>query len=160
AVILGKTNLSEWANIRSNSSVSGWSAVGGLVHNPYVLDHNACGSSSGTGAGIAASLAAVGIGTGTDRAGTCPSSIHRPVGINPTVGLASRTYVVPISHSQDTPGPMGRSVQDVAAVLSVIAGSDPKDPATADADAHKTDYLAALDANSLRGKRIGVLRFE
>lgn len=160
ALILGKTNLSEWANIRSSQSTSGWSGVGGLTRNPYVLDRNACGSSSGTGAGIAASLAAVGIGTETDGSVTCPASINGLVGLKPTVGLVSRTYVVPISHSQDTPGPMGRSVTDIATLLNVIAGSDPTDPATHDADAHKVDYVAALNANSLQGKRIGVLRFE
>ena len=159
AVILGKTNLSEWANIRSANSTSGWSAVGGLTRNPYALDRNACGSSSGSGAAVAASLAAAAIGTETDGSITCPSAVNGLVGIKPTVGLISRTYVVPISHSQDTPGPMGRSVADVAAVLSAIAGSDPADAATAQADAHRTDYVAALNANSLQGKRIGVLRF-
>ena len=160
AVILGKTNLSEWANIRDTHSTSGWSAVGGLTRNPYALDRNACGSSSGSGAAAAASLAAAAIGTETDGSITCPSAINGLVGIKPTVGLVSRTYVVPISHSQDTPGPMGRTVADVAAVLNVIAGSDPADAATHDADAHRVDYLAALNADSLRGKRIGVLRFE
>ena len=124
AVILGKTNLSEWANIRSSRSVSGWSGVGGLVKNPYVLDRNACGSSSGTGAAIAASLAVVGVGTETDGSVTCPSAMNGLAGIKPTVGLVSRTHIVPISHSQDTAGPMGRSVADVAAMLTVMAGSD------------------------------------
>jgi amidase len=159
AVILGKTNLSEWANIRSSASTSGWSAVGGLTRNPYALDRNACGSSSGSGTAAAASLAAITIGTETDGSITCPSAIAGLVGIKPTVGLVSRTHVVPISHSQDTAGPMGRNVADVAAVLSVIAGSDPADAATAEADARRADYVAALDANSLQGKRIGVLRF-
>jgi len=159
AIILGKTNLSEWANIRSTASTSGWSAVGGLTHNPYALDRNACGSSSGSGAAAAASLAAITIGTETDGSVVCPSAINGLVGIKPTVGLVSRTYVVPISHSQDTPGPMGRSVTDVATVLNVIAGSDPADAATHDADAHRVDYVAALDAHALQGKRIGVLRF-
>lgn len=159
AIVLGKTNLSEWANIRSSASTSGWSAVGGLTRNPYALDRNACGSSSGSGAAAAASLAAITIGTETDGSIVCPSAINGLVGIKPTVGLVSRTYVVPISHSQDTPGPMGRSVSDVAAVLSVIAGSDPTDAATAEADARRVDYVAALDANSLQGRRIGVLRF-
>jgi amidase len=159
AIILGKTNLSEWANIRSSHSVSGWSAIGGLVKNPYVLDHTPSGSSSGTAAAVAASLAAVGVGTETDGSITSPSSISGLVGIKPTVGLVSRTYVVPISHSQDTPGPIGRSVADVAALLTVLAGSDPADPATRDADAHKRDYVAALKGASLRGKRLGVLRF-
>src|ERR1700722_8738799 len=159
AIILGKTNLSEWANIRSSHSVSGWSAIGGLVKNPSVLDHPPSGSSPGTAAAVAASLAAVGVGTETDGSITSPSSISGLVGIKPTVGLVSRTYVVPISHSQDTPGPIGRSVADVAALLTVLAGSDPADPATRDADAHKRDYVAALKGATLRGKRLGVLRF-
>jgi amidase len=159
AVVLGKTNLSEWANIRSSRSISGWSAVGGLVKNPYVLDRNACGSSSGTGAAIAASLAAVGIGTETDGSVTCPSAVGGLAGLKPTVGLVSRTHVVPISHSQDTPGPMGRSVEDIAALLTAMAGSDPADPATADADTHRTDYVAGLAGATLRGKRLGVLTF-
>jgi len=159
AIILGKTNLSEWANIRSTHSISGWSAVGGLVKNPYSLDRNACGSSSGTGAAIAASFAAAGVGTETDGSVVCPSSLNGLVGLKPTVGLVSRTHVVPISHSQDTPGPMARSVADVALLLGGMAGSDPADPATRDADAHATDYAAALAGATLRGKRIGVLRF-
>jgi amidase len=159
AVILGKTNLSEWANIRSNHSISGWSGVGGLVKNPYALDRNACGSSSGTGAAIAASLAAVGVGTETDGSVTCPSAFGALAGLKPTVGLVSRTHVIPISHSQDTPGPMGRSVTDIAILLTAMAGSDPADPATAAADAHKADYAAALTGASLKGKRLGVLTF-
>jgi amidase len=159
AIVLGKTNLSEWANARSSASISGWSAVGGLVKNPYALDRNACGSSSGTAAAIAASLAAVGVGTETDGSVTCPSSMNGLVGLKPTVGLISRAGVVPISHVQDTPGPMGRSVADVAAVLTVIAGTDPRDPATHDADAHKTDYGAGLSTASLAGMRLGVLGF-
>jgi len=159
AIILGKTNLSEWANIRSSHSVSGWSAIGGLVKNPYVLDHTPSGSSSGTAAAIAASLAAVGVGTETDGSITSPSSVNGLVGIKPTVGLVSRTYVVPISHSQDTPGPIGRSVADVATLLTALAGSDPADPATHEADAHKRDYVAALKGATLRGKRLGLLRF-
>jgi amidase len=159
AIILGKTNLSEWANIRSTHSISGWSALGGLVKNPYALDRTPSGSSSGTGAAIAASLAAVGVGTETDGSVVSPSSLMGLVGMKPTVGLVSRTHVVPISHSQDTPGPMGRSVADVATLLTVMAGSDPADPATKDADVHKRDYLAALSGASLRGKRLGLLRF-
>jgi amidase len=159
AIILGKTNLSEWANIRSSHSTSGWSAVGGLTRNPYALDRNACGSSSGSGAAAAASLAAITIGTETDGSITCPASINGLVGIKPTVGLVSRTHVVPISHSQDTAGPMGRSVADVAAVLTIIAGSDPADAATAEADARRQDYVAALNPNALQGRRIGVVRF-
>jgi amidase len=156
AIVLGKTNLSEWANFRSSGSISGWSSVGGLVKNPYALDRSACGSSAGTGAAIAASLAAVGIGTETDGSITCPSSMNGLVGLKPTLGLISRARVVPLSHDQDTPGPMGRSVADVAAVLDVLAGSDPNDPATAAADKHKTDYLAAIAHSSLAGKRFGV----
>jgi len=159
AIVLGKTNLSEWANFRSNASISGWSAVGGLVKNPYALDRSACGSSSGTGAAIAASLAAVGVGTETDGSVTCPSSVNGLVGLKPTLGLVSRAHVVPLSHDQDTPGPIGRSVADVAALLNVIAGSDPLDPATAGADAHKRDYPAALAGATLRGKRLGVLKY-
>ena len=159
AVILGKTNLSEWANIRSARSISGWSGVGGLVKNPYVLDRNACGSSSGTGAAVAADLAAAGVGTETDGSVTCPSAVNGLVGLKPTVGLVSRTHIVPISHSQDTAGPMARSVADAATLLTAMAGSDPADPATAGADAHKTDYVAALASASLHGKRLGVLRY-
>jgi amidase len=159
AVILGKTNLSEWANIRSSRSISGWSAVGGLVKNPYVLDRGACGSSAGTGAAIAASLAAAGVGTETDGSVVCPSSISGLVGLKPTLGLISRTHVVPISHSQDTPGPMGRSVEDVAILLTAMAGSDAADSATAPADAHRSDYASALTGATLKGKRLGVLSF-
>ena len=159
AVILGKTNLSEWANIRSSNSTSGWSAVGGLTRNPHALDRNACGSSSGSGAAVAAGLAPAAIGTETDGSITCPAAINGIVGFKPTVGLVSRTHIVPISHSQDTAGPMTRTVEDAAMVLSVIAGTDPMDPATAEADAHKVDYRAALDAGSLNGARIGVMRF-
>lgn len=159
AVILGKANLSEWANIRTARSVSGWSGVGGLVKNPYALDRSACGSSSGTGAAVAASLAAVGVGTETDGSVTCPAAFAALVGLKPTVGLVSRTRVVPISHSQDTPGPMGRSVEDVALLLTAMAGSDPADPATAAADAHRTDYAAGLAGASLKGKRLGILTY-
>ena len=159
AIILGKTNLSEWANIRSTHSISGWSGVGGLVKSPYALDRNACGSSSGTGTAVAASLGAVGVGTETDGSVTCPSSFAALVGLKPTVGLVSRTYVVPISHSQDTPGPMARSVADAALLLTAMAGSDPKDAASAAADAHKADYVAALRGATLSGKRLGVLRY-
>ncbi len=159
AIILGKTNLSEWANIRSSHSISGWSAVGGQTHNPYSLDRNACGSSSGSGAAVAAGIVRFAIGTETDGSVTCPASLNGIVGLKPTVGLVSRTYIVPISHSQDTAGPMTDNVRDAAELLTVIAGSDPRDPATRDADRHKTDYAAALDPGSLKGKRIGVLRF-
>ncbi|MFL6759887.1 amidase [Sphingomonas sp.] len=159
AIILGKTNLSEWANIRSNNSISGWSAVGGVVHNPWALDRDSCGSSSGSGAAVAAGFVRFAIGTETNGSVTCPSSINGIVGLKPTVGLVSRTHVVPISHTQDTPGPMTPTVREAAELLSVIAGSDPADPATRDADKHKRDYAAALDANALKGKRIGVMRF-
>jgi amidase len=157
AIILGKTNLSEWANIRSSHSISGWSAMGGLVKNPYVLDRSACGSSSGSGAAVAASLGAAAIGTETDGSLVCPGSLDGVVSLKPTVGLVSRTHVVPISHSQDTPGPMGRDVADVATLLTAIAGTDSADKATANANAHKTDYLAAIAHAAVRGKRIGIL---
>ena len=159
AVIVGKTNLSEWANIRSNRSISGWSAVGGQTRNPWALDRNPCGSSSGSGAAVAAGLVRLAIGTETDGSVTCPASINGIVGLKPTVGLVSRTHIVPISHSQDTAGPMTASVVEAAELLSAIAGSDPADPATLEADKHKRNYAASLDANSLKGKRIGVMRF-
>ncbi len=159
AGIVGKTNLSEWANIRSSNSISGWSAVGGLTRNPHALDRNTCGSSSGSGAAVAAGLAPAAIGTETDGSIVCPAAINGIVGFKPTVGLVSRTHIVPISHSQDTAGPMTRTVEDAAIVLSVIAGSDPADAATVEADARKVDYRAALDADSLRKTRIGVARF-
>ena len=159
AVIVGKTNLSEWANIRSNSSISGWSAVGGQTRNPWALDRNPCGSSSGSGAAVAAGLVRLAIGTETDGSVTCPAAINGIVGLKPTVGLVSRTHIVPISHSQDTPGPMTASVREAAELLTAIAGSDPADPATREADKRKKDYAADLDANALKGKRIGVMRF-
>src|SRR5689334_18831710 len=159
AVILGKTNLSEWANIRSSHSISGWSAVGGQTHNPWALDRNSCGSSSGSAAAVAAGIVRLAIGTETDGSVTCPASINGIVGLKPTVGLVSRKHIVPISHSQDTAGPMTASVREAAELLTVIAGSDPADPATRDADKHKINYAAELDAHSLKGKRIGVMRF-
>ncbi|WP_416336259.1 amidase [Brevundimonas bullata] len=159
AIILGKTNLSEWANIRSSESISGWSAVGGQTRNPYAPERTPCGSSSGSAAAVAIGLAPVAIGTETDGSITCPAAVNGVVGFKPTVGLVSRTHIVPISHSQDTAGPMAVTVEDAAIVLTVIAGSDPADPATVEADARKVDYRAALDANSLRGARIGVMRF-
>ena len=159
-VILGKTNLSEWANIRSTKSASGWSARGGLVKNPYVLDRNACGSSSGTGAAIAANLAAVGVGTETDGSIVCPSAVNALVGIKPTIGLVSRAGVIPIAHSQDTTGPMARTVADAAALLNGMVGIDAKDEAMVSAPAEKVDYSAALNADALRGARIGVARAE
>jgi amidase len=159
AVIVGKTNLSEWANIRSSDSISGWSAVGGQTLNPYDPARTPCGSSSGSGAAVALGLVPVAIGTETDGSITCPASVNGVVGFKPTVGLVSRTHIVPISHSQDTAGPMAATVRDAARVLTVIAGSDPADPATAEADARKVDYAAALDAGALRGACIGVMRF-
>ncbi|MDZ7591991.1 MAG: amidase [Rubrivivax sp.] len=160
AVILGKTNLSAWANFRSEQSISGWSAVGGLTRNPYALDRSPCGSSSGSGVAAAASLAAVTIGTETDGSITCPAAVNGVVGHKPTVGLVSRTHIVPISASQDTAGPMGRSVADVALTLDALAGSDPADARTAEADTRRQAYAAALSTDALRGQRIGVLRFQ
>src|SRR5688572_14313218 len=164
AVIVGKANLSEWANIRSSDSISGWSAIGGQVRNPYALDRNPCGSSSGSGAAVAAGLVSMAIGTETDGSITCPAAINGIVGLKPTVGLVSRTHVIPISASQDTPGPMAASIRDAALLLAAIAGSDPADPATKEADERKDDYVAAIDAEArrpgaLRGARIGVMRF-
>jgi amidase len=157
--ILGKTNLSEWANIRSSNSISGWSAVGGLTPNPYDATRTACGSSSGSAVAVAVGLAPVAVGTETNGSITCPASANGVVGFKPTVGLVSRTHIVPISHSQDTAGPMATTVSDAAQLLTALAGSDPADPATAEADAHKVDFQAALDAGSLNGARIGVMRF-
>lgn len=159
AVIVAKTNLSEWANFRDGDSISGWSAVGGQTRNPHALDRNACGSSTGSGVVVASGMVPAAIGTETNGSITCPASVNGIIGFKPTVGLVSRTYVVPISHSQDTPGPMTRTVRDAARVLTAIAGTDPLDPATKEADARKTDYAAALSDNSLRGRRIGVMRF-
>jgi amidase len=158
AVILGKANLSEWANIRSSRSMSGWSAVGGLVRNPYALDRTVCGSSSGSAAAVAASMAVVAIGTETNGSVTCPASMTGIVGLKPTVGMVSRTHIVPISHSQDTAGPMGRSVRDVAILFSAMVGSDPADPATARADGYRRDFAAALSPGALRGVKVGVRR--
>ena len=158
AVILGKTNLSEWANIRSTRSTSGWSARGGLTRNPYALDRNTSGSSSGSGAAIAASLAAAAVGTETDGSITSPAAVNGLVGVKPTVGLASRAGIVPIAHSQDTPGPMARTVADAAALLTVLAASDPRDDATREAAAHAIDYTRHLDAKALDGARLGVVR--
>jgi len=158
AVILGKTNLSEWANIRSSQSSSGWSAVGGQTKNPYAIDRSPCGSSAGSGAAVAAGLAWAAIGTETDGSITCPSSLNGIVGFKPTVGMVSRTYIVPISVSQDTAGPMANSVADAALLLNAMAGTDPADPATAEADRHKVDFTKGLAKASLAGVRIGVLR--
>jgi len=159
AVIRGKTNLSEWANIRSSHSTSGWSGRGGLTRNPYALDRNPCGSSSGTGAGISANLCAAGIGTETDGSIVCPSSSNGLAGIKPTVGLISRSGIIPISHTQDGAGPMCRTVRDAAILLGALTGVDPADAATA-ASAGKsyTDYTQFCDPNGLKGARIGVAR--
>jgi amidase len=159
AVILGKTNLSEWANIRSTHSTSGWSGRGGLTKNPYALDRNPCGSSSGTGAGISANLCAVGIGTETDGSIVCPSSSNGLAGIKPTVGLVSRGGIIPISHTQDGAGPMCRTVRDAATLLGALTGIDPRDPATAASQGKSfTDYAQFCYPNGLKGARIGVAR--
>lgn len=159
AVILGKTNLSEWANIRSSHSTSGWSGRGGLTKNPYALDRNPCGSSSGTGAGISANFAAAGIGTETDGSIVCPSSSNGLAGIKPTVGLVSRSGIIPISHSQDSAGPMCRTVRDAATLFGALTGVDPEDSATAtSAGKSQTDYTQYCDPNGLKGARIGVAR--
>lgn len=158
-VILGKANLSEWANIRSDDSLSGWSAVGGQARNPYDLARSACGSSSGSAVAVAAGLAAAAVGTETDGSITCPAAINGLVGLKPTVGLVSRRYIVPISETQDTAGPMTRTVTDAANMLTVMAGSDPGDAATAEADARRIDYAAALRPDALKGVRIGVMRY-
>jgi amidase len=171
AVILGKTNLSEWANFRSFFSTSGWSGRGGLTHNPYSLDRNGCGSSTGSAVAASANFAAVSIGTETDGSIVCPGNVNSVVGIKPTVGLTSRAGVVPISHTQDTVGPHGRTVADAAAVLTVIASRtpDPRDPATAGVPlglqgtgrtrpAIPADYTKFVDPNGLRGARVGTTR--
>ena len=159
AVILGKTNLSEWANIRSSHSTSGWSGRGGQTKNPYVLDRNPCGSSSGSGAAVAANFCTVAIGTETDGSIVCPSSANGIVGIKPTVGLTSRAGIIPISHSQDGAGPMARTVSDAAILLGALAGVDPDDSATAGSQGKSyTDYTRFLDPNGLKGTKIGVVR--
>jgi amidase len=159
AVILGKTNLSEWANIRSSHSTSGWSGRGGLTRNPYALDRNPCGSSSGTGAAVSANLCVAGVGTETDGSVVCPSSANGLAGLKPTVGLVSRSGIVPISHSQDTAGQMARTVRDVAILLGVMAGADPQDPVTADSQGKVSpDYTKFLDPAGLKGARLGVVR--
>src|SRR6185369_4990366 len=159
AVILGKTNLSEWANFRSNHSSSGWSGRGGQTKNPYVLDRNPCGSSSGSGAAVAANLSAAAIGTETDGSVVCPSSANSLVGIKPTVGLVSRAGIIPISHSQDTAGPMARTVTDAAILLGALTGEDARDPMTKESRGKAaTDYTKFLDREGLRGMRIGIAR--
>src|SRR5437660_3500107 len=159
AVILGKTNLSEWANIRSSHSSSGWSGRGGLTRNPYALDRNPCGSSSGSGVAVAANLCAAAVGTETDGSIVSPASANGIVGVKPTVGLVSRSGVIPISHSQDTAGPMARTVRDAALLLGALASIDPEDPATmASTGKAVGDYTKALDPNGLRGAKVGVAR--
>ncbi|MCY7314035.1 MAG: amidase, partial [Pseudoxanthomonas sp.] len=159
AVILGKTNLSEWANFRSNRSVSGWSGRGGQTRNPYVLDRNPCGSSSGSAVAVSANLAAAAIGTETNGSIMCPAAVNGVVGLKPTVGLVSRTGVIPISYSQDSPGPITRSVADAALLLTVMAGRDRADLATGQAAWNSApDYFARLNPESLRGARLGLLR--
>ncbi len=159
AVILGKTNLSEWANIRSNRSTSGWSGRGGQTRNPYALDRNPCGSSSGSGVAVSANQCAVAVGTETSGSIICPSTTNGIVGIKPTVGLVSRSAVIPIAHSHDTAGPMARTVADAAALLSVLAAYDPQDSATAPLrDQPAVDYTRFLDPAALRGARLGVVR--
>ena len=164
AVLLGKTNLSEWANFRSGKSCSGWSSRGGQTKNPYIIDHNPCGSSSGSGVAVAANLCTVAIGTETDGSITCPASVNGTVGIKPTVGLLSRSGIIPISHTQDTAGPLARTVKDAAILLGILAGIDKEDEKTMSAvqaenkneDRPVIDYTKFLDANGLKGKRIGI----
>jgi amidase len=159
AVILGRTNLSEWANFRSTRSTSGWSSRGGQTKSPYVLDRNPCGSSAGTGTAIAASLGAVGVGTETDGSIICPAAVSGLVGLKPTVGVVSRRGIIPISVSQDTAGPMGRTVADVALLMNGLAAVDEADPAGAGADGKiPADYLTFLNRDALRGRRFGLLR--
>ena len=159
AILLGKANLSEWANFRSTHSTSGWSGRGGQAKNPYVLDRNPCGSSSGSGGAVSANLCALAVGTETDGSIVCPSSANGIVGIKPTLGLVSRAGIIPIAHSQDTAGPMTRTVRDAATMLNVLAGIDPRDPATLSSRSWgQVDYRRYLDPNGLRGARIGVAR--
>jgi len=159
AVILGKTNLSEWANVRAYGSMWGWSAVGGQTHNPYALDRAPGGSSAGSAVAVAAGMVDAAIGTETDGSITIPASLNGIVGVKPTVGLVSRAYIIPISHSQDTAGPMAKDVLTAARLLAVMVGSDTNDPSTLRADAHVVNYVASLRVDALKGARIGVLRF-
>jgi len=159
AIILGKTNLSEWADLRSGQATSGWSAVGGLARNPYALDRSACGSSSGSGVAVAAGLAAAAVGTETDGSITCPSSMNGLTGLKPSVGQIPRTYVVPIAHSQDTPGPIARTAADAALMMAVMSGPDPRDPASLDHGAVPGPAFSTVTPANLRGVRLGVLRF-
>ena len=158
AIIVGKTNLSEWANFRSTKATSGWSSTGGQTRNPYALGSSPCGSSSGSGAAVAARMIPAAIGTETDGSIVCPAAVNGLVGLKPTVGLVSRSGIVPLSHSQDTAGPMTLSVRDAALLMNVLVGSDPLDPATKEADKHRAvDYLAGLSKQGLRGKRLGII---
>jgi amidase len=157
AIILGKANLSEWANFRSTRSSSGWSSRGGQTKNPYILDRSPCGSSSGSAVAVAANLCAVSVGTETDGSIACPASMNGVVGIKPTVGLVSRSGIIPISKTQDTAGPFARTVRDAAILLGVLAGIDENDSITAESqDRSKADYTAFLNAEGLKGKRIGI----
>ncbi len=158
AVILGKTNLSEWANFRGRRSISGWSSRGGLTRNPYALDRSACGSSSGSGAAVAAHLCVAAVGTETDGSIICPSQTNGIVGIKPTLGLLSRGGIIPIAHSQDTPGPMARTVADAALLLGAMTGVDGADPATRSSAKRPASYERSLDKNGLKGARIGIAR--
>lgn len=159
AVLLGKTNLSEWANFRSSRSSSGWSSRGGQTRNPYALDRNPCGSSSGSAVAVSAGLCAAAVGTETDGSIICPAQTNGIVGLKPTVGLISRSGIIPIAHSQDTAGPMARTVRDAALLLDSLVGVDPKDPATQDSRRHAhSSYAGYLDPHGLRGARIGVAR--
>jgi len=157
AIIIGKTNLSEWANFRSNQSSSGWSSRGGQTKNPYILDHNPCGSSAGSGVAVAANLCVVAVGTETDGSIVCPASVNGIVGIKPTVGLISRSGIIPISKTQDTAGPMARTVKDAAILLGVLVGIDATDSITNESKGKSfSDYTTFLDLNALKGKRIGI----
>ncbi|PKH67798.1 amidase [Flavobacterium sp. ALD4] len=159
AIIIGKTNLSEWANFRSTHSCSGWSSRGGQTKNPYILDHNPCGSSAGSAVAVAANLCVVAVGTETDGSVVCPSAVSGIVGIKPTIGLVSRSGIIPISHTQDTAGPMARTVKDAAILLGILAGIDSKDPVTNESKGKgRADYTKFLDTKALQGKRIGVER--
>ena len=157
AILLGKTNLSEWANFRSTKSCSGWSSKGGQTKNPYFLDHNPCGSSAGSGAAVSANLCVVSVGTETDGSIVCPASVSGVVGIKPTVGLVSRTSIIPISKTQDTAGPMARTVKDAAILLGILAAIDENDSVTQKSKGNSfSDYTKFLDLNALKGKRIGI----
>jgi amidase len=158
-VLLGKTNLSEWANFRSSDSISGWSSIGGQTRNPFALDRNPCGSSSGSAAAVAAGIVDAAVGTETNGSIICPAAVNGIVGLKPTVGLVSRTHIIPISASQDSAGPMAKDVRTAALLLTAMAGSDAADAVTAEADRRRTDYAAGLAAASLKGVRLGVMRF-